>query len=380
MNFKVFYVLQKRCVSTLADEISRHAISKSSRLKKYKELPVSKYGGRHIVTMIPGCGNGPEMMNHIRDIFKFINAPIDFEVVDVESTPTSVKQAIMSIRRNGCCIKGSIERFTSEDEKLYASPNVAIRKKLDLFCSLNICKSYLGVPARYQNIDIVIVRENVEGEYSMLEHQSIPGVVESMKVCTTYNSERIARWTFEFAKKFNRKKISIIHKANIMKLSDGLFLRTIKKVAKEYPNIQVDQMIVDNCCMQIVSDPHQFDILVCPNLYGTILCNVVCGLIGGPSLISAANFGYNCAAFETATRSPESVVAEPDTVSPVALINASIELLFYLGYIEHAKLLRKATSKTVEKDLVRTKDIGGTNSTTEMVEAIKTNISAFNDA
>lgn len=169
------------------------------------------------------------------------------------------------------------------------SRNVALRNELDLYVNVLHCVSYPGVNSRHKNIDIVIVRQNTEGEYAMLEHESVDGVVESMKVITSSNSERVARYAFEYAKRNGRKKITTVHKANIMKLSDGLFLETSKRVAKDYPDITHNNMIIDNTCMQLVSNPHQFDIILTTNLYGAIVSNVVCGLLGGAGLLAGKN-------------------------------------------------------------------------------------------
>ena len=206
----------------------------------------------------------------------------------------------MSIKRNGVALKGNIE--TKSESTVIISRNVALRNELDLYINVLNCKSYPGVKSRQKNIDIVIIRQNTEGEYSMLEHESISGVVESMKVVTKFNSERVARYAFEFAKRHGRKKVTIIHKANIMKLSDGLFLETSKRVAKDYPGIEHNDMIIDNCCMQLVSKPHQFDVMIMTNLYGTIVSNVVCGLVGGPGILSGKNYGDHYAVFEPGTR------------------------------------------------------------------------------
>lgn len=171
------------------------------------------------------------------------------------------------------------------------SRNVAIRNELDLYINVVHCKSFPGVPARQNNVDVMIIRQNTEGEYAMLEHESVPGVVESMKVVTESNSERVARYAFEFAKRNGRKKITTVHKANIMKFSDGLFLDTARRIAREYPEIEHNDMIIDNCCMQLVSNPHQFDVMMMTNLYGSIVSNVGCGLIGGAGLLSGRNYG-----------------------------------------------------------------------------------------
>ncbi|KAL0279735.1 UNVERIFIED_CONTAM: hypothetical protein PYX00_001233 [Menopon gallinae] len=225
-------------------------------------------------------------MVYVKQVFKAGGVPVDFEEVHIDrnsETNEDLDYALMSIRRNGVALKGNVE--TKSMEKGVQSRNVAIRNELDLFVNTVHCKSYKGVPSRHKNVDIIIVRQNTEGEYAMLEHESVPGVVESMKIVTLENAERVARFAFEYAKLYGRKKVTTIHKANIMKMADGLFLETSRKIAKDYPDIQHNDMIIDNCCMQLVSNPHQFDVMNMTNLYGTIVSNVICGLVGGAGLL-----------------------------------------------------------------------------------------------
>lgn len=225
--------------------------------------------------------------------------PVDFEEINIDPNADNnddLYHAITSIRRNGVALKGNIETRSREASVL--SRNVALRNELDLYVNVLHCVSYPGVESRQKNIDIVIIRQNTEGEYAMLEHESVDGVVEAMKIITKTNSERLARYAFEYAKRNNRKKVTTVHKANIMKLSDGLFLETSKQVAKEFPDITHNDMIIDNTCMQLVSNPHQFDVVLTTNLYGAIVSNVVCGLLGGAGLLSGKNFGDHYTVFE----------------------------------------------------------------------------------
>lgn len=266
---------------------------------KQDAIPRAQYGGRHAVTMLPGGGIGPELMNHVQEIFHFAGVPVDFEIIDIDPASEGnddLDYAIMSIKRNGVCIKGNIETKSEATDTI--SRNVALRNELDLFVNVLECKSYAGIVARHQNIDIVIVRQNTEGEYAMLEHESVPGVVEAMKIVTTENAERVARYAFEYAKNVGRDRVTTVHKANIMKLSDGLFLETSRRVAKDYPNIKHNDMIIDNCCMQLVSNPHQFEVMNMTNLYGTIVSNVICGIAGGAGLLSGKNYGDHVSVFE----------------------------------------------------------------------------------
>ncbi|KAL1492798.1 hypothetical protein ABEB36_010983 [Hypothenemus hampei] len=357
-----------RAQSTLSAFEIQH---KTPLIKKQAPIPIAMYGGRHAVTMLPGGGIGPELMEYVREVFKYAGAPIDFEVIDIDprsEESDAFDYAITSIKRNGVGIKGNIE--TKSESAGVTSRNVALRNELDLYINILHCKSFPGVPARQKDIDIVIIRQNTEGEYAMLEHESVDGVVESMKVVTESNSERVARYAFEFAKRTGRKKITTIHKANIMKLSDGLFLQTSKKIAKEYPEIEHNDMIIDNCCMQLVSKPHQFDVMIMTNLYGSIVSNVLCGLIGGAGLLSGRNYGDHYAIFEPGTRNTGTAIAGKNIANPLAMLNASIDMLNHLGHKQHANLIKNAMMKTVAEDHLLTTDLGGTAKTSEVVQRI----------
>ncbi|ENN73000.1 hypothetical protein HUJ04_005600 [Dendroctonus ponderosae] len=253
------------------------------------------------------------------------------------------------------------------------SANVTLRQELDLYVCVVHAKSYPNVKCRYPNLDILICRQNTEGEYAMLEHSAKPGVVESLKIITQENTFRFAEWCFKLALQENRGKVTIVHKANIMKLSDGLFMKVVKDVAKSFPEIEVNDMIVDNATMQLVQDPAQFDMLVTPNLYGNILSNIACGLVGGAGLMSGKNFGPDCALFEAGSR--HLTFIDDDNLNPIAMLNASKDLLRYLGLGDYAELIKQAIKKTLSVDKVQTHDLGGSNTSDEVVEAIKSNIS-----
>ena len=354
--------------SQLSDFEVQH---KQPLVKKTTPIPVALYGGRHAVTMLPGGGIGPELMVYVKEIFKYAGAPVDFEVVEIDpgsDESNDLEYAITSIKRNGVAIKGNIE--THSESTGVQSRNVGIRNELDLFVNVLHCHSYPGVPARQNNIDIIIIRQNTEGEYAMLEHESVEGVVESMKVVTKSNSERVARFAFEYARRNNRKKVTTIHKANIMKLSDGLFLETSQNVAKDYPEIEHNNMIIDNCCMQLVSNPHQFDVMIMTNLYGTIVSNVVCGLVGGAGLLSGKNYGDHYAIFEPGTRNTGTAIAGKNIANPIAMISASIDMLDHLGHKQHSEVISEAVRKTICEDKIHTPDLGGTASSTEVVQKI----------
>uniref|UniRef100_A0A4W5KWU2 Isocitrate dehydrogenase [NAD] subunit, mitochondrial n=1 Tax=Hucho hucho TaxID=62062 RepID=A0A4W5KWU2_9TELE len=285
--------------------------------------PPAKYGGRHTVTLIPGDGIGPELLNHVKELFRFSCVPVDFEVVNVSSaTEDDINNAITAIRRNGVALKGRRNSLSA-----YTVSPISL---LDLYANVMHCKSLPGVQTRHNNIDIMIIRENTEGEYSSLEHESVSGVVECLKIITRTNSLRIAEYAFKLAREKGRKRVTAVHKANIMKLGDGLFLQCCREVAAGYPDIAFGAMIVDNTTMQLVSKPQQFDVMVMPNLYGNVVSNVCAGLVGGPGLVPGANYGRDYAVFETATRNTGKSIADRNIANPTAMLLASCMMLDHL--------------------------------------------------
>ncbi|CAH9105895.1 unnamed protein product [Cuscuta europaea] len=235
------------------------------------------------VTLIPGDGVGPLVTNAVEQVMDAMHAPVYFERYDVHGDMKTVPpEVIKSIQKNKVCLKGGLHTPVGGG---VSSLNVQLRKELDLFASLVNCVNLPGLPTRHDNVDIVVIRENTEGEYSGLEHEVVPGVVESLKVITKFCSERIAKYAFEYAYLNNRKKVTAVHKANIMKLADGLFLESCREIAKKYPGIQYNEIIVDNCCMQLVAKPEQFDVMVTPNLYGNLVANTAAGIAGGTGVM-----------------------------------------------------------------------------------------------
>ncbi|CAO1365720.1 unnamed protein product [Diamesa tonsa] len=339
--------------------------------RKMDIVPKAQYGGRHTVTMLPGGGIGPELMNYVKEIFRYAGVPVDFEIIDIDPNSENnedLDYAITSIRRNGVAIKGNIE--TKSEQAGVKSRNVAIRNELDLFVNVLNCKSYPGVRSHHQNVDLVVIRQNTEGEYAMLEHESIKGVVESMKIMTVENSERLSRYAFEYARTHGRKKVTTIHKANIMKISDGTFLESSRRIAKEYPDIQHNDMIIDNTCMQLVSNPHQFDVLLTTNLYGSITSNVICGLIGGAGLLSGKNYGDHYAVFEPGTRNTGTAIAGKNIANPLAMLNASVDMLMHLGHKQHAAAIDDAIHSTIVDDRIHTADFGGSATSTDVIQNV----------
>lgn len=344
---------------------------KHPQTRKQVGLPRARYGGRNAVTMLPGGGIGPELMSYVKEVFLHGGVPVDFETIQIDPSSDNnddLQYAIMSIRRNGVAIKGNIE--TRSLDTAIISRNVAIRNELDLFVNVINVQSYNNVPSRHKNVNCIVIRQNTEGEYAMLEHESVDGVVESMKIITKENSKRLARYAFELAKNNGRSKVTAVHKANIMKLSDGLFLETCKQMSLQYPEIKFEHMIIDNCCMQLVSNPHQFDVMVMPNLYGSIVSNVICGLVGGAGLISGRNYGDHYAVFEPGTRNTGSSIAGTNIANPVAMLSASADMLEHLGHQQHCEMIRTAIAKTLDEDMVHTADLNGTAKSTEVVHNV----------
>lgn len=336
-------------------------------------LTAQNFGGRVTVAMIPGDGVGPELMTGVKKVFTSAGVPVDFEEIETnhkQNTEETCFEAITAIRRNGVAIKGNIETKLDLLEADQKSPNVHIRTHLDLFANVIKVKSIPALPTRHNNIDIRIIRENTEGEYTHLEHESIPGVVETYKIITAKKSMRIARFAFEYARRNRRKKVTAIHKANIMKLADGLFLKCCREVADEFPDIEFNSMIVDNTAMQLVSHPEQFDVMLLPNLYGNIVGNICCGLVGGAGMVGGANIGDKYRVFETATRNTGQGIAGLNIANPSAMLFASTLMLKYVGFTSHASMINHAIIDTIEKDRITTPDIGGKHSTTDVIDSI----------
>ncbi|OAA53928.1 isocitrate dehydrogenase subunit mitochondrial precursor [Niveomyces insectorum RCEF 264] len=341
----------------------------------------TKYGGKYTVTLIPGDGIGAEVAQSVKTIFKADNVPIEWEEVAVSgvdqtaSSPASAgrtedlfRESVASLRRNKLGLKGILH--TPIARSGHQSFNVAMRQELDIYASISLIKNIPGYQTRHANVDLCIIRENTEGEYSGLEHQSVPGVVESLKIITRAKSERIAKFAFSFALANDRKKVTCIHKANIMKLADGLFRSTFHATAKEFPTLAADDMIVDNASMQCVSRPQQFDVLVMPNLYGGILSNIGAALVGGPGIVPGCNMGRDVAVFEPGCRHVGLDIKGKDQANPTALILSGAMLLRHLGLDDHANRISKGIYAVIAEGKVRTRDMGGNNSTNEFTKAI----------
>ncbi|KAL2650107.1 hypothetical protein R1flu_018235 [Riccia fluitans] len=334
-------------------------------------MPRPGDGTPRAVTLIPGDGIGPLVTGAVVQVMKAIHAPVYFETYEVTGKMDKVPQEVIdSIRKNKVCLKGGLATPVGGG---VSSLNVQLRKELDLFASLVHCFNLPGLPTRHDDVDIVVIRENTEGEYSGLEHEVIPGVVESLKVITKFCSERIAKYAFEYAYLNGRKTVTAVHKANIMKLADGLFLESCRDIAKKYPSIKYNEVIVDNCCMQLVSRPNQFDVMVTPNLYGTLVANTAAGIAGGTGVMPGGNVGAEHAIFEQGASAGnvgnEKLVLQK-TANPTALLLSSAMLLRHLQFPAFADKLEQAVMGVVAEGKFRTKDLGGLSTTQEVVDAV----------
>jgi isocitrate dehydrogenase (NAD+) len=326
----------------------------------------------HKVTLIPGDGIGPEITGAVVRIIEAAGVQIEWESFIAGAEALSrlgdplPEPVLESIKRNRVALKGPL---TTPVGTGFSSVNVRLRKTLDLYANLRPVKTLPGLVTPFGDLDLVVVRENTEDLYSGLEHIVVPGVVESLKIITEKASTRIARFAFEYSRREGRKKVTAIHKANIMKLSDGLFLDCFRKVSSEYPEIESDDKIVDNACMQLVMKPQQFDVLLLENLYGDIISDLAAGLVGGLGVVPGANIGELGAVFE-AVHGSATDIAGKNMANPTALLQTGIMMLRHLGERNAADLIEGAMIHTLANKEVRTRDLGGTASTTEYTEAI----------
>jgi isocitrate dehydrogenase (NAD+) len=327
---------------------------------------------KHTVTLIPGDGIGPEVSSAVRAILAGGGAEIEWDEIparaEAERRGIDFMQAgvLDSIRRNKVALKGPMATAIAGGAP---SINVALRKNLELFANVRPVKNLIGVKSVFQGVDMVLIRENTEDLYAGLEHTVVPGVVESLKIITEKASTRVARFAFEYARKYSRKKIHAIHKANIMKLSDGLFLTSIRKVAAEYPDIEYKELIIDNACMQMVLNPHQFDMLLLTNLYGDIMSDLAAGLVGGLGVVPSGNIGEGVALFE-AVHGTAPDIAGKGIANPTALLMSAIMMLHYLDEHATAERIEKALFQVYREARALTVDVGGKASTAEFTDAV----------
>jgi isocitrate dehydrogenase (NAD+) len=327
---------------------------------------------RRTISLIPGDGIGPEVMAATVRVLEALGAPLSFEHCDAGSEVISKygtnlpRETLDSVLRNGVALKGPTGTQIGAG---LPSANVALRKGLDLYAALRPVRSVPNVKTRYEDVDLVVVRENTESLYTGLEHIVVPGVVESLKIISDKASTRIARYAFNYARAKGRKKITAVHKANIMKLSDGLFLDCCRRVARDYPEIPYEEVIVDNMCMQLVRNPERYDVLLMENLYGDIISDLCAGLVGGLGVVPGANIGERTAVFE-AVHGTAPDIAGKGLANPTALMMSAVLMLEWLGLPEQSKCLDRALTRVYAEGKVRTGDLGGKASTGEFTDAV----------
>jgi isocitrate dehydrogenase (NAD+) len=326
----------------------------------------------HTITLIPGDGIGPEVTRAVVQVLEASGLDVQWEsytagAAAVAEHGTTLPTALLdSVRRTKVALKGPIGTPVGQG---FTSVNVGLRKALDLFANLRPVWNLPSIKSRYENVDLVIVRENTEDLYSGLEHVVVPGVIESLKIITSHASTRIARFAFEYARRHGRKRVTAIHKANIMKLGDGMFLDSVRAVARNYPDIVCDDRIVDAVCMHLVMKPEQFDVLVLPNLYGDIVSDLCAGLVGGLGVVPGANLGTEAAVFEAVHGSAPDIAGQ-NLANPTALLLSALMMLRHLGEDDAATRIMGALNRVLAAGQVRTRDLGGSASTTEFTTAV----------
>ena len=324
------------------------------------------------ITLIPGDGIGPEVTEAVVRILDASGVPIEWErhvagVLAFERTGQSLPvELVDSIRRNKVALKGPV---TTPVAQGFTSVNVGLRKALDLYANLRPVWNLPGVASRFQSVDLVIVRENTEDLYAGLEHEVVPGVVESLKIITERASTRIAHFAFTHARAHGRRRVTAIHKANIMKMSDGLFLESIRRVAPQYGEIAYDERIVDAACMHLVMHPEQFDVLLLPNLYGDIVSDLCAGLVGGLGVVGAANLGADIGVFEAVHGSAPDIAGK-GVANPTALLLSAVLMLRHIDEADAADRVMRALREVLLAGVVRTRDLGGTASTSAFADAV----------
>jgi isocitrate dehydrogenase (NAD+) len=310
-----------------------------------------------------------------------MNAPIEFEELFLSeihpSLSVPVEQVAESIQKNGICLKGILSTPFSSSSGELQTLNMSLRKMLDMFANVVHIKSLDGVNTRHSGLDFMVIREQTEGEYSAIEHESVQGVVECMKIVTEAKSRRIAKFAFDYATKHGRKKVTAVHKANIMKLGDGLFLRCCQETALLYPQIQFDEMIIDNTCMQLVSHPEKFDVMVMPNLYGNIIDNLASGLVGGAGVVPGSSYSEDCVIYEPGARHTFGEAAGKDIANPTAMLLCAAKLLRHINCFEESERLTTALTTVLKEGKTKTRDLGGYASTSDFTHAVINRMGPF---
>lgn len=362
----------QRLVPALVQPQSRfYSVPTKDKVAKFKGTKGND--GLYTVTLIEGDGIGPEISQSVKDIFAAAGAPIKWEPVDVtprlkDGRTVIPDEAIESVTKNYVALKGPLATPVG---KGHVSLNLTLRRTFNLFANVRPCKSIAGYKTPYDGVDTVLIRENTEGEYSGIEHVVVDGVVQSIKLITREASERVLRFAFQYAEDVGRRKVRAVHKATIMKMSDGLFLSTARKVAKDFPNVEFDAELLDNTCLKMVTDPTPYNdkVLVMPNLYGDILSDMCAGLIGGLGLTPSGNIGDECSIFEAVHGSAPDIAGK-SLANPTALLLSSIMMLQHMGLNEHADKIQKAIFKVLGEGKTITGDLGGKAKTYEYANAV----------
>jgi isocitrate dehydrogenase (NAD+) len=324
------------------------------------------------VTLIPGDGIGPEVVNAAVRVLEATGLKFEWETHQAGADAYAKtkqyipKELYESVERTRVALKGPV---TTPIAGGFASINVTLRKKFELFANFRPIKNLPNIKTNYPGVDLIIVRENTEGEYSGIEHEVVPGVVESLKIITEKASTRIARFAFDYARREGRKKIHAIHKANIMKLTDGLFLRCCRDIAETYPDITYGEHIVDNTCMQLVMNPYQYDVLVLENLYGDIISDLCAAFVGGLGLVPGANLGHECAIFEAVHGSAPDIAGK-GLANPTAVMQSAVLMLRHIGEPEAADRMHAALERVYREGTKTTRDVGGKAGTSEFADAV----------
>ncbi|XP_064556286.1 probable isocitrate dehydrogenase [NAD] subunit alpha, mitochondrial isoform X1 [Drosophila montana] len=360
----------QRILKQLGFQAARDAAPESTALAgatfkaKVNTTPAASRGyasGVRKVTLIPGDGIGPEISAAVQKIFTAAKVPIEWEAVDV--TPVRgpdgkfgiPQAAIDSVNTNKIGLKGPLMTPVGKGHR---SLNLALRKEFNLYANVRPCRSLVGYKTLYDDVDVVTIRENTEGEYSGIEHEIVDGVVQSIKLITEDASRRVAEYAFQYAKNNNRKKVTVVHKANIMRMSDGLFLRCVRETAQKYPEIQFEERYLDTVCLNMVQNPGKYDVLVMPNLYGDILSDMCAGLVGGLGLTPSGNMGLNGALFESVHGTAPDIAGK-DLANPTALLLSAVMMLRHMELNSYADKIEAAAFATIAEGKYLTGDLGG---------------------
>jgi isocitrate dehydrogenase (NAD+) len=365
-------------VQQLAPALAARSIATSatSNLVAFQaaQEPVSRPQQKIKCTLIPGDGVGPELAECVKTVFQAISVPVEFEEVFLSEIHHNIsaplETAMASVKKNGICLKGILDTPIQSHDGELQTWNMKIRKDLDLFANVVHIKSLSGIRSKHNNLDFFVIREQTEGEYSALEHESVKGVIECLKIVTEKKSRRIAKFAFDYATKHDRKKVTAVHKANIMKLGDGLFLKCCQQVSELYPSIKFEHMIVDNTCMQLVQNPHQFDVIVTGNLYGNIVDNLASGLVGGAGVVPGASYSADCVVYEPGSRHTFGGGAGKNIANPTAMLLCASKMLHHINLHYYGIQIRDAVEKVLKSGKIRTRDLGGYASTTDFLGAV----------